>query len=164
MAQRSCVFPQLSPRSLSGCPSGVVGHGLCTGQVKGQLRGDGGGAVGSTWRVPHRPPDDRRQSPTVWVATGNRGGNAGLISYAHMRRVKRRWWFVSRVCLRMTLKKVDFLAAHVVHLLQSEENYWGRPVIRCGLISAGFLQLSQRVMTDGSFRSVSEFFSTLNSI
>lgn len=37
------------------------------------------------------------------------------------------------------------------------ENYWGRPVIRCGLISAGFLPLSQRVMTDGSFRSVSVF-------
>lgn len=71
-------------------------------------------------------------------------------------------WFVSRACLGMSLKKVDFLGAHAVSLLQAEENYSGRPVIRCGLISTGFLPLSQRVMTDGSFQS--QFFSTLNSI
>lgn len=42
--------------------------------------------------------------------------------------------------------------------------YTGRPVIRCRLISACFLLLSQPVMTNGSFRSLSQVFSTLNSI
>lgn len=91
MAQGSRLFPQLPPRSLSDCSSGVCGRGLCSGA--GSKVGSGMTGV-TTWRVPHRPPDGGRQLATVPTVTCRNGEGSHTSTSA---------------CFKMSLKSTSAL-------------------------------------------------------
>lgn len=168
----SCVINGLRiTRVSSAAPSFAASPLVWRLRPRPLLRGGskvGSGMAGvTTWCLPHRPPDGGRQSATVPTVTCKNGEGSQTSTYA---------------CLKMSLKKPSALlfflwnalaiwnSWHMLFAFCRRKNsppvflHTRRPVIRCHLISASFLPLFQRVMTDGSCRSLSQYFSTLNSI
>lgn len=122
----------------------------------------------TTWRVPRGPPDGGETICDCPVQ--ERGGTSYIHTHTH-----------TRACFKMRPKRPSCAPFFFLWISLAICNSWRAlfavceaetkpacfpsyssrpppPVIRCRLISAGFLPLFQRVVTDGSRRSLSQRF------